>query len=257
MESAAHRQFQQVLQRARDSDEVLGFVLTGSRGKGFGNIHSDYDCALIVKDDALSVYEEEYRSLPSSIELSVFTLDAFRTHAAWGGELEWDRYNWAHLKADPDKTGGEIQHLVEEKGEVPEPHARDFIEGSLDWYINQVYRSLKGHRAGDSLCYRLEAAESVRPMLQALFCVHDRRVMPYYKYLRWELERHPLTKLSLSSDELLGRVSRVLGTGDYRSQQVLLRETERVARAEGLGRVFDGWDGKDRWAMAYSPPGPA
>ena len=247
--------FQQILQRARDDDDVLGLVLTGSRGRGFANAYSDYDCALIVKDEALSAYESEFSSLPDSVELSIFTLGSFRSHAAWGSDLAWDRYTWAHLVADPDKTGGEIQRLVDEKSSVPEKHARAFVEGSLDGYVNRVYRSFKAHRAGDYLSYQLEAAESIPPLLRALFCLHGRRVAPYYKYLRWELEKDPLTKLSISSDELLEHILTIIQTGDYKGQQVLLREAERIARLDGFGRVFDDWSGKDRWAMDYEPPG--
>ena len=230
---------------------VLAFFVTGSRAVGFENEHSDYDCVLVVKDEAFDRYEHRFEGFQPEIETEVFTLETFRSHAAWGGELAWDRYSWAHAVADPDKSGGIIQQIADEKGRVPAEQARPFIEASLDWYINQVYRSLKCLRAGDDVGQRLEAAESIRPILQALFCLHDRRVLPYYKYLAWELTHFPLTKLRFSAAEFQADLLRILTDADRSTQQRLLIEMESLFRGEGYGEVFDGWQGKDRWAMTY------
>jgi len=253
MAQQARDTYEEIRETTARSEDVLGFVLGGSRGRGFETEHSDFDCALIVKDEALEEFQARFADLPDGIDLTIFTLDSFRDHAAWGSELAWDRYAWAHLKAELDKTNGEIQRLIDEKSRVPAEHAWRYIDGSLDWYVNQVYRSIKDLRVGDLVSHRLEAAESIRPLLQALFCLHDRRLVPYYKYLGWELTRYPLYKLSLSGDELLRRLLSILEDGDYAAQQELLREVERVFRAEGFHRVFDDWDGKDRWAMTFAP----
>ena len=61
---------------------------------------------------------------------------------------------------------------MDEKSRVPEVHARDFVEGSFDMYVNQVYRSLKAHRAGDYLSCQLELADRFDPCYEALFCLH-------------------------------------------------------------------------------------
>ncbi len=168
--------FRQIQQTAYDDPAVLALFVTGSRAVGFENEHSDYDCALVVVDAALVAFERRYEGCDPEIEVEIFTLESFREHAAWGSDLAWDRYSWAHAVAEPDKSGGHIQQIADEKGRVPVEHVDALINQSLDWYINQVYRSLKCLRAGDPVGYRLEASESIRPMLQALFCLHDRRV---------------------------------------------------------------------------------
>ena len=112
-----------------------------------------------------------------------------------------------------------------------------------DYDFNQVKHSLKNLRAGNMIGYRVEAAEEIRPFLQAVFYLHDRRVVPYYKYLRWELETHPLYRLNLSAGELLDSLLQILETGDWRTQQKLLREAKRVLTAAGYGECFD-------WKMA-------
>ena len=236
----ARQTFVKVREDAEHNADVLGFVVTGSRGKGFENEWSDYDFAIFVDDAALSKYEDAYGQFPGG-HLAIFTLESFKDYAAWGSEMAWDRYAWAHLKVEFDRTDGELQRLLDEKGRVPTEHAEQYIHNSLDWFINQVYRSIKCHRAGDAVGHRLEASELVRPFLQAVFCLHDRRLVPYYKYLEWELERYPLEKLRLSSEELVGDLLTILDSADYRVQQKLLREAERVFRAEGYGDTFDAW----------------
>ena len=62
--------------------------------------------------------------------------------------------------------------------------------------------------------YRFEAAEGIRPFLEALFCLHDRRLVPYYKYLAWELKTYALYKLNLTGDELLHCLTKILESGD-------------------------------------------
>ena len=127
---------------------------------------------------------------------------------------------------------------------MPAEHVDSHINASLDWYVNQVFRSLKCLRAGDMVGYRLEAAESIRPLLQALFCLHDRRVMPYYKYLTWELEEFPLDKLRFTGSQLLTDVLQILTDADYQTQQKMLIEMESIFRSEGYNQVFDDLGGQ-------------
>lgn len=231
--------FEDIRQASHDHDDILGFVVTGSRGKGFTNQWSDYDFAIFVAESALAQYEEAYRNLPPGGRLYIFTLDSFRRRGVWRDPRHWQRYTWAHLTVENDRTGGEIQRLLDETGHVPPEHVETYIRGSLRHFFNQVYHSIKNLRNDNIIGYRLEAAEGIRPLLEATFCAHDRRLVPYYKYLQWELETWPLTKLSLSTDELLQCLMRVLDTGDYRAQQTLLAEAQRLFTSEGWGPFFD------------------
>ncbi len=235
--------FRGIREASRSNDDILGFVVTGSRGKGFENQWSDYDFAIFVEDGALEKYQEMYKDLPPGGRLYVFTLDSFRARLTWRGPRHWERYTWAHLTVENDRTGGEIQNLLDEMSHVPLERVEEQIRGSLRWYFNQVYHSLKNLRAGNMIGHRLEAAEGVRPFLEAVFCLHNRRLAPYYKYLRWELETYPLYKLNLSANELLECLVQILETGDWRAQQRLIREAKRTFTLAGYGHLFE-------WKMA-------
>jgi hypothetical protein len=250
MSEDADQIYQEIVSSAEADPNVLGFVLGGSRGKGFATEHSDYDCAMVVRDEAFELYLARMRGLPPSLDVGVYTLQQFAEHAAWGGASAWDRYNWAHLRAQVDKTGGEIQTLIDEKGKIPADVVCEFIGSELDRYINQVYRSIKCLRDGNEIGYRFEAADSVRPLLDVIFAVHDRRLRPYYKYLEWELTEFPLHKFPWAAGELLEMLRAILATGSYQAQQQIFREVERVLRGEGCGEVFDGWGG-ELWVRDY------
>jgi hypothetical protein len=139
----ASQTYQGIVRSSEMDAHVLGFVLGGSRGKGFETEHSDYDCAMIVADGYREIYDARMRELPPLIDISVYTLQEFDEHAAWGDRKVWDRYNWAHLRAQVDKTDGKIQSLIAEKGKIPTDVVSKFVQGELDHYINQVYRSIK------------------------------------------------------------------------------------------------------------------
>ena len=47
-------QFQRLLRVAQDDPQIIGLVLTGSRGKGFGSEASDFDVLLVVHPEALA-----------------------------------------------------------------------------------------------------------------------------------------------------------------------------------------------------------
>jgi hypothetical protein len=158
------------------------------------------------------------------------TLAAFERHPP--------DYAFAHVTPLIDKGG--IAELVAAKGRVDPASAAE----PLDGYVNMLYRSLKNARGGRAFEARLDAAESVPWFLEFLFRVHG-RVRPYNKWLRWELENHPLEP-PWSADELLPRLERILA-GDETEQQALFRDAERLARALGLGEVIDGWEPDVPW----------
>jgi hypothetical protein len=225
---------------AKRDPNVIGLFLGGSRGKRIPTEHSDYDVYLIVSRKV----GEYRRKFPlrhgDDPEVIVLSLAEFRRHAAVGSELEWNRYTFAHVTADIDKTG-DIQALLDEKGTLPREAARRTAAEALDGYINQYYRSAKNLRDGDELAARLDAAESVPYFLVTLFALHE-RVRPYNKYLRWELEQHPLPDAQWSAARLLPLLDAV-ASGDMSAQRRLFRDMERLARERGHGDVVDGWGG--------------
>ncbi|MFC6060283.1 hypothetical protein ACFP50_34255, partial [Streptomyces pratens] len=127
-------------------------------------------------------------------------------------------------------------------GRSEHPHIRQEspknASGRLDAYANSLYRSVKNHRDGQALAARLDAADSIRFLLELLFAL-DRRPHPYNKYLQWELDRHPLP--GWDTDVLLHAVDRISATGDASPQQHLFTLVETAAREAGHGEVLDAW----------------
>lgn len=245
-------EFQRLLHAAQEDANILAFWLAGSRGKGVVTPHSDYDCAMVVKDEAFEQYRERYEDIGNpDIEVTVFTFNRFRRYATWGSPEAWDRYNFAHLKALVDKTG-EAQALIEDKATIPATESSTFVGRALDHYINQVYRSLKCVRDGQYIGARFEAAEGINPLLDAVFALNG-RTRPYFKYLEWEFRHYPLLKLGIEPEEFVTVLFEILVSGDVTIQQALFGRIEGLFRAEGYGSVFESWCEKLTWIKTFRP----
>ena len=230
-----------LLEVAEGENGVLGLFLGGSRGKGaLVRPESDYDVYLIARDP--DEYRKRFRTRHGDpVEVFVFGLDELREYAAVGTETEAYRYTFAHVEPVVDKTGGELARILQEKGRLPAEAARGMAADSLDAYINLYYRSAKNARAGAALASRLDAAESVPPLLTALFAL-DERVRPYNKYLEWELERFPLPGEAWTAARVLPQLERIVATGELEAQQRLFRAVERLARDRGPADAVDAWE---------------
>jgi hypothetical protein len=239
-----------LLKTAQDDPNVIGFFLTGSRGKGMVTEHSDYDATMVVKNETADEYKQKYKGYGgTAFDLSVKTTAELQADAVWGSPTAWDRYNYAHLKAQIDKSG-EVQKLIDEKGTLPADKREEFVAGLLDQYINQVYRSIKCSRDGKSEASLLEAAESITPLVSAYFALEG-RLKPYYKYLDWELTKFPLVKLPWPKDEFIQKLTRILKTGDIKLQQEMLKTTEQVFRKDGFNALFDSWEENLPWMESF------
>jgi hypothetical protein len=253
VDSEADHVYASILQAAEVDSNVIGFILCGSRGKGFETENSDYDFVIVTTDDAHETWTARMSPAPSGIDVVVHTMQSFSEHAAWNGPYRGYRYDFAHLCAQIDRTGGQIQRLIDEKAKVPEAEVDKFIRLSLDHYINQAYRSIKCLRDGNEVGHRLEAANSIQPLLNALFALHQRRLRPYYKYLRWELTRFPLEHLPWPADKFLEMLLSILMTGSCEAQQTIFRWLDTYARTQGYAEVFEAW-GTDLWIADYVLP---
>ena len=131
--------------------------------------------------------------------------------------------------------------LIERKRRLDAAERDRLASSALDAYINSTYRSLKSLEAGRPLEGRLDALESVSPLLTTAFAMEG-RVRPFNKWLRHELERAP-TRLA----GLLGssNASRMAPTRQIFAP--VFRSVEKRARAAGLGAVVDGWEPDVRW----------
>jgi hypothetical protein len=239
------------LRRRLESDSnVLGYFLTGSRGKGFAAEGSDYDVVIVVDDSASDAARQRYRlRYQQKIDCIVHSISEFRKYASFGSCEVWDRYSFAHLEVEFDRSG-EVQRLVDEKGALPPSQRSAFLADQLDTYINAVYRSIKSSARQDSLAVRLEGAASIGPLLSVIFGLEGRHA-PFLGYLERELRSYPLGSFPLSPEQLLEALDAILSTGGVSAQQKLLLVLERLCRREGLDHVFDGWGEDYPWMLNY------
>jgi hypothetical protein len=236
-------EFENIVNKAKKDPNILGFYLSGSRGKGKETKYSDYDIEIVVKDDVKKEYEKKYSEKQKAlrgISFCIYSISEFRTYANIGTEYEWDRPSFTYIKTIIDKTG-EIQKLIDEKGIIPKENIKKYVSGFLDGYINYVYRSLKCFRDGNIVGARLEASRSLNFFLIIVFGMEG-RLAPYYKYLEWELKEYPLNKFKMPPKEIIKYLMKILESGDIKTQQRLFIEVEKIFRKEGYSHIFDGWE---------------
>lgn len=183
--------------------------------------------------------------------LHILSYSEFKDFARLGTPTEGLKYSFAHVEALVDKNG-KIQELIEKKARIPKEKRKTYISRQLNAYINQVFHSFKCWRDGQPFAPRLEAAESIPYFLDVIFALHNGRVRPYYKYLRWELEEYPLRKIPLEATELISSLLEILDTANIKMQQQLLNLTENLCREEGYDETLDNWGSDLHWMKKYA-----
>jgi hypothetical protein len=251
--------FQLLLHEARDDPEIIGLVLTGSRGKGFGSAASDYDVLMVLQPEALPAYRARFYEETSweGFDWWVTSLPELEPVAAtWGHPLAWEilcneRYSFANVSVLVDKTG-QLQRLVDDKGFIPEERRLPIVRVALGAYTNSLYRSLKCLRNRNSLGARLEASDAIGHALTAIFALEGRH-RPYYGYLARELAIRPLRDFPLAADELLAMMDMILDSADAAMQQRLLAIVDDLGRRAGCDDVFDEWGPDYEWMRIFQP----
>ncbi len=232
MQSPEER-FRNVLARATADVNVLGFVVFGSRGAGlFATEGSDYDVFLILE-----------RADPSwvtrhgdPVEIVPILLADFDRYALEGSPFAWNRPSFLRVRVEIDRLDGGITRMIERKSRLEDAEIARIAPTALDDYVNALFRSLKNARLGLSLASRLDASDSIGPLLTFLFAV-DGRVPPFAKYLEVDVAERPLPVA-----DILPRIERILTTADLHAQCALFRAVEEVARERGFGAAVDGWE---------------
>lgn len=219
---------------ARDS-AVIGLVLKGSRAhEGMTTEYSDHDLYVVLANGATTALTRFTGHRTPELDLVILSLDEFRA----AGMPGFERYALARARIVLDRLDGGIAQILAGKARLDADDAfRDAGEW-LDAYANSLYRSVKNARDGHALAARLDAADSIRFLLELLFTL-DRRPRPYNKYLEWELARFPLP--GWDTGMLLDAVDRISGMGDVSTQRRLFTQVEAVARRAGHGAVLDAW----------------
>ncbi|WP_435210241.1 hypothetical protein [Streptomyces sp. bgisy034] len=214
---------------------VVGLVLKGSRAhEGTITRHSDHDLYVVLADDATTDLTRLAGHRTAALDLVVVSLAEFRA----AGMPGFERYALARAQVVLDRLDGGIARILAAKARLSAGEAFRESGAWLDAYANALYRCVKNDRDGHTLAARLDAADSIRFLLELLFAL-DRRPRPYNKYLTWELARHPLP--GWDTDELLRAVDRVAATGDVAEQRHLFALVESAARQAGHGEVLDAW----------------
>ncbi|MFE6617654.1 hypothetical protein [Streptomyces sp. NPDC057740] len=214
---------------------VVGLVLKGSRAHdGMATEHSDHDLYVVLADGAATDLRRLAGHRTALLDLVIVSLAEFRA----AGMPGFERYALARARVVLDRLDGGIARILAAKARLGADEASRAADGWLDAYANSVYRSVKNDRDGEPLAARLDAAESVRHLLELLFAL-DRRPRPYNRYLRWELARHPLP--GWDGAALLRDVDRVCASGDVAVQRRLFARVEAAARGAGHGTVLDAW----------------
>ncbi len=232
------RDYRAFLASAAADENVVGVVLSGSRGAGaFVTDRSDFDVFVIERavDDRWQFVHG------AAIEMVPLALDAFATYALPGSSAAWNRPAFLYARVEIDKLDGEIERMVDRKRRLTTDESLALAREALDDYINSFYRSLKNLEGGRDLEGRLDAAESIAPLLTAVFAMAG-RVRPFNKWLAHELRREPL-----AIEGFLERIDRVRRDADPAEQRALFRDVERLARAGGHGAVVDGWEPDVAW----------
>ncbi|MPY30933.1 hypothetical protein FNH09_06265 [Streptomyces adustus] len=227
--------FEAFVELAAADSAVVGLVLKGSRAhEGMTTEHSDHDLYVVLAGSAATDLTRFAGHRTPELDLVILSLDEFRAVGMPG----FERYALARARIVLDRLDGGIAQILADKARLDVGEAFRTADDRLDAYANSLYRSVKNTRDGHALAARLDAADSVRFLLELLFAL-DRRPRPYNKYLEWELARFPLP--GWDTGQLLDTVSLISATGDVSAQRRLFARVEAVTRQAGHGAVLDAW----------------
>lgn len=244
------REYRVILHRARADPQVVGVVVFGSRGAGaYVTDVSDVDAFVVVDgpSDAVKAWRTPHGS---SAEIWPISLEAFRTHALPGEPDTWNRPTFLRTRIDLDKLGGEIGRIVDRKRRLDPDEATKLADEALDGYINSLYRALRNLEGGRLLESRLDAIESIGPLLTAAFALEG-RVRPFNKWLRLEVEEQPLALPG--SRTVLERIEAIVADPTADNLRAAFREIEPDARATGHGAIVDSWEPDLAWLRGTTP----
>ena len=230
--------YEAFLQRADSDANVIGLVLYGSRGFGdYVTEASDVD-VIVVVDHELEVWQTPHGG---PVESWPMTLQEFREHAMPGNRDAWNRSAFLGVKVVIDKLDGEIARIVDRKRKLTAVEARAIVITSLDDYINALFRSLHNLEAGRELEGRLDAMDTLPPLLTTVFAL-DTRVRPFNKWLKHQVQAQPL-----SIGGFVDLVEQVVREPTAAVQRAVFRLVETAARDAGHGAEIDSWEPHVAW----------
>lgn len=232
---------------AADPD-VMGILVTGSRGNGAVTAESDYDVIFVVSDETMARYERENGgpARGSTLHPAIDTSD-IQWHECPRTLREYNTFGVDACRVVYDRTG-ELTALAEALSHMPEQHARERVAKGYDDYLNLAVRSLKCWRRGDELGARLLAAQSVDALMQTLFAL-ERAWTPLGS--RLDLYLDTLREQGWQPGELRAILLDLLTTADPRRQQTYARRVMALLAERGYDRPDDVWNAKVDRALAW------
>jgi len=243
---------QAFITEATADPDVIGLLLSGSRGAGAVHAESDYDLCFVVTDEALARYgpEEKWPVRGAAANLPV---KADIWHESPGTltvahQPDWELPSYAEAYILLDKTG-ETTATLTALIHMTEEQAHAAAAAAYDDYLNNLYRSLKAWRRGNELGARLQAAESSYALLRLLFAL-EQRYRPYHDRLWLHLDK--LAGQGWQPDELPTLLLDLLTNGTPRRQQNIARQVAALLQERGFGYVYDGWEGQIDEILAWS-----
>jgi hypothetical protein len=232
--------YEAILERARGDQNVVSVLVVGGRATGeLLTASSDVDAFVITR----TADPSWTTARGSPVDVRTMTLDEFRSYALEGSPDGWDRPTFLRTRVDLDREGGGagVARLVAQKASLDVDEARRIVQAALDDYINSLYRSLRNIEAGRLLEGRLDAGESIGPLLTTAFALEG-RVRPFNKWLVVELGKRPLR-----IDGLLEDGERIAVEASPAAQRRAFLKIDLAARAAGHGAVVDSWEPDVDW----------
>jgi len=214
---------------------TVGLLLHGSRALGVERPDSDYDLIRVVADDAYGRREAagdllERRSLVDGSKADVLYQSPGHLREL-AERPDWYTATYTGARVLLDKTG-ELTELVALIIDAASGVAAARVSDEYDHYLNSWVRSIKAWRRGDELGGRLHAAESVYPLLRALFGL-ERQWPPYHDQLETRLPE--LERLQgWASGELRIQIVELLERGAPDVQQRLQAQVEALFHSRGI-----------------------
>lgn len=242
---------QALMAEAEADADVIGLLLSGSRGAGAVHPESDYDVCFVVTDEALTRYgpEENWpvRGATAHLPLNADIWHECPRTLTTAHQPDWELPSYAETCVLLDKTG-ETTAALAALIHISAEQAHMAAAAAYDDYLNGLYRSLKAWRRGNELGARLQAAESAYPLLRMLFALEQRH-RPYHDRLWLHLDS--LAGQGWQPDELRTILLDLLTNGAPRRQQVIARRVAALMAARGFDHVYVGWDGQIDEILAW------
>jgi hypothetical protein len=157
--------YQAFVSLAAADPAVVGLVLKGSQAhEGMVTRYSDHDLYVVLADDAQTDLTRFTGHRTPELDLVIISLAEFRASPP-----AFERYALARATVVLDRLGGGIAQALTNAARLGAGEAFQSSAQWLDAYANSLYRSVKNDRDGQALAARLDAADSIRYLLELLF----------------------------------------------------------------------------------------